>query len=173
MRAKQCNEDCFNCPYPDCIVEQTQKEWFRNYHYERQTRLKANGMCICCGKVPATPGLAMCDKCREKHNASNRRTLKKHMEKGLCIKCGQRKEDPKKTLCLECGRRDRKRKKIYLEGRREEWIKQGLCSMCGKNPARPGLKTCVSCGEKRKTNYRKRRMRNGANNRTGTDAKKL
>lgn len=164
MRAKRCDEDCFHCPYPDCIVEQTQREWYINYFNERKARLKAAGLCIYCGKVPATPGFLMCDTCRAKNNDSYRRSVEKHMAEGLCINCGEKKENLGKPLCMRCYKRKKERIMAYQVKTREAWIKQGLCSICGKNPARPGLKTCLSCGEKRKARYRKRRAKNGADN---------
>lgn len=38
-----------------------------HYHKERYNRLKALGICTCCGKNPAMPGVQLCEVCRYKY----------------------------------------------------------------------------------------------------------
>lgn len=74
-----CREDCFHCPYPDCVVdkfprnrEQVREGW-RRANKNRYERLKAKGICCVCQKMPAAPGMTRCETCRELSNEKRRR----------------------------------------------------------------------------------------------------
>lgn len=40
---------------------------------ERRARLKEAGLCVDCGKVPATDGMTRCEKCRKKKRERNKK----------------------------------------------------------------------------------------------------
>lgn len=73
--------DCFNCPYPDCIndyVKKTyprKKQWIAHqteYVSKRAKRRAAEGLCTKCGKRPPRPGYRTCGECAMKsRRASN------------------------------------------------------------------------------------------------------
>lgn len=97
--------DCFNCPYPDCIndyVKKTyprKKQWIAHqteYVSKRAKRRAAEGLCTKCGKRPPRPGYRTCGECAMKsRRASNEHkwrngTTPKVLMDGvtLCKKCG-------------------------------------------------------------------------------------
>lgn len=73
----RCNkEDCFHCPYPDCINDKPLSEYVysdeqKKHNYERikerKAECRANGICIQCMIRPASDGYRTCAECREKH----------------------------------------------------------------------------------------------------------
>ena len=94
-----CNEDCFNCPYPDCVIgnilhdrelerfrryyqthradklrkineyNAAHREQIREYNRQRDALLKVKGICQRCRKNSVIPGITLCSECRVKHNA--------------------------------------------------------------------------------------------------------
>ena len=79
----------------------------------RRDRLKAQGMCIDCGKCPTEGGKLRCKTCaakrsRETHERKIRAgELKQYRERGLCLHCGAERE-PGKMYCPECMEKKRK-----------------------------------------------------------------
>lgn len=39
---KSCNEDCFNCPYDDCVKTENRTEYHRQYYKKNREKLIEN-----------------------------------------------------------------------------------------------------------------------------------
>lgn len=58
----------------------------------RHDRLKAAGLCVCCGKSPAIAGHSLCVSCNEKNNQRSRQYKSRYRRKfppGTCCRCGK------------------------------------------------------------------------------------
>lgn len=127
MRCRK--QDCFSCPYPDCINDyvppvrkvspETIQKLSRRMSALRRERA-SNGLCTECGKRPPREGYKMCHLCQAKarsyKNDENRRkgVTPKDMLDGvhLCQKCGKAPPAPPYKLCARC-----------LEGCREHLLR--------------------------------------------------
>lgn len=80
---------------------------------QRYHKLKAKGMCVYCGKVPALEGRTMCAECTGKRAVIYKRHIEKYKAEGRCIICGKPAYS-KSILCTGClqkrSQRDYKRK---------------------------------------------------------------
>ena len=127
MKCKK--NDCFSCPYPDCInsyirpryeLSPEQKEMDRIRNRERYHAMRAAGMCVQCLHRPAIPG---------------------------------------RTKCLECNNwfNRYKRERSHAAGTpsRSEMDGIGLCTCCGKHPPLEDHKVCESCYAKLLVSLRK------------------
>lgn len=111
--------DCFNCPYPDCIndyVKKTyprKKQWIAHqteYVSKRAKRRAAEGLCTKCGKRPPRPEYRTCGECAMKsRRASNEHkwrngTTPKVLMDGvtLCKKCGKNPPVTGYAVCERC-----------------------------------------------------------------------
>lgn len=62
------NQDCFHCPYPDCILDyddispRAQTEESRKKQKSLREQRKEHGLCTKCGQ-PAVEGKTLCQKC--------------------------------------------------------------------------------------------------------------
>lgn len=114
--------DCFTCPYPDCINDYVKKRYKRPPDYskinvirnrERQEKRAAAGLCIMCGRKPPRAGYKMCPECQAKtRNRQNRYNW-------------------------ETGKRQ---PQVLLDG-------VSRCKRCGKAPPAEGYKLCERCLE--------------------------
>lgn len=118
------HNDCFTCPYPDCIndyVRPYNAEYRKEYHAkhadENSARLKqvraerkANGICTNCGKRPSEQGKTRCTECLLKLRQAS---IKRNRKQGrvprelfdgidLCIKCGRNHPVNGYKLCESC-----------------------------------------------------------------------
>lgn len=112
---------------------------------ERRQRLKAMGLCIDCGKRPATAGprggMRLCDICREIHAKS--------AVKG-----------PKPRPYREMTPAQKRSRNTSVTQYRDNLREKGLCIRCGKNQAEKGPQGgslhCISCQQKRQQQEAKR-----------------
>lgn len=110
---------------------------------QRQQRVewKAAGICIYCGKLPATKGHGGCEKCF----ARMRNTRLEKNRQGLCAYCAaKRPTEPGKSVCKECDQRIKDSTNKRIEIRRNS----GLCLQCGKCPPRENRVNCALCARK-------------------------
>ena len=93
--------DCLaECSMRDIAYGTAQKtKWAK----VRRERLKAQGICVNCGKNPAKQGVLLCESCQKKHNAKSR--IYNHMHyvrtirpEGMCRFC-PKPVVPGKKLC--------------------------------------------------------------------------
>lgn len=107
----------------------------------RRQRLKEQGLCTQCGKVPPREDRTTCETCGNKLSKAmskwQKKAKKERQGKGLCS-CGRPAPQGKKT-CEEC---NEKNKAWYY--RRKEL---GLCSYCG-NDIKDGTTRCNECSRK-------------------------
>ena len=118
---------------------------------ERRERLKEQGLCYECGRVPARPGKLQCADCAKRSNASFRR----NREKGLCERCGKVPPRDGRLTCAECAKTQNEVRRRANQKRK----KCGLCTACGQAPPRLGMYVCLACAEKskeRKQTYKDR-----------------
>lgn len=109
--------DCFSCPYPDCIndyvpplVQQSEerKKQMRDKGKARYQERKAAGLCVRCGKYPPQAGKVRCWSCLKKDALNHRdptatpRFLFDGVER--CRTCGKPELEPGKKVCPECYR---------------------------------------------------------------------
>lgn len=79
----------------------------------RRDRLKAQGLCIDCGKCPTEGGKLRCKACAAKHSRETHERkirdgeLKQYRERGLCLHCGAERV-PGKMYCMACLAKKRK-----------------------------------------------------------------
>ena len=79
----------------------------------RRDRLKAQGLCIVCGKYPTEGGKIRCKTCAAKHSRETHERkirdgeLKQYRERGLCLHCGAERV-PGKMYCMACLAKKRK-----------------------------------------------------------------
>ena len=115
----------------------------------RYRERKDRGICVRCGKVPATHGL-LCEPHREREREKSfiyrQRDRRRNRVLGSCVECGILIDQIYQTkYCSSC--RDRMRE-IW---RRRAYCKKkdrGICVECGKVPARPERASCEECGRK-------------------------
>ena len=127
--------------------------------------LKAMHICVDCRIRTAAPNRVRCEMCLAKKAElmaiEHEDPLKKRKDldrkklsyarrkaRGVCVICGNPREDPSKTRCRRCLIKDRKRqrdrwRKIHPIPRNERHEYE-LCYRCGQ-PALPGLHSCQKC----------------------------
>ena len=91
-----CNMDCLNCPHPDCINPNPvarypswdwanrspeYKEGCKQRARKRRETLKAQGYCVCCGKVPAREGKTLCTACAAANSERRKKRYRAKLEK--------------------------------------------------------------------------------------------
>ena len=112
--------DCFNCPYPDCINGYVKKQYKRSpegirkiaaYNKRRSEQWEASGLCKACGKRPPRPGYKLCAECQakgrkrsNKHNHNVRGQLPQVLLDGIsrCKRCGKFPPAAGYKLCERC-----------------------------------------------------------------------
>ena len=92
---------------------------------KKQSRLKVQGRCVRCGKMPAHAGKVLCLGCQKKQKTV--RAARKAA--GRCIDCAKPAANGK-TRCRRCRE---KQNRIQREAR-QDYRYQGLCVSCGKVP---------------------------------------
>ena len=133
-----CNEDCLNCPYPDCIKDELPeekekrreyiKEWkrknpekyehqkdiMRKWSRNRYHELKAKGICTVCGKQKAVGGLK-CPDCTAAYIVYARRyRRKKKAEEMKWMPCSEKMPEKKgRYLCTVCANHAKQRVMTY------------------------------------------------------------
>lgn len=133
----------------------------------RDQILKAQGLCVECGKRPPKPGKSVrgrkyvrCEDCIVKANARStafwekqgvtasaytREYRDRRVADGLCSRCGNPNNGSNKYYCPACVSEQAARNKRAGDER----VAQGLCASPGcPNPHREGRRTCQSCGDK-------------------------
>lgn len=99
------------------------REIVRQCLKKRRARLKAEGICQDCGKVPAKAGRTLCEPCIASRDRWNRQCAKLRKEQqrwrakrraaGFCQDCASgRRPEPSRTLCRVC----LWRRKEYMAG---------------------------------------------------------
>ena len=116
----KCDEDCFNCPYPDCIVDQTDYECKRYRQTERYYHLKSKGICASCGKPKDDPAKTYCISCRNRFHGYQKRLIMFRTDAGVCHKCGRKLDDKRYKTCAICRKRNMLSVRKYQEKRRLE-----------------------------------------------------
>lgn len=111
--------DCFNCPYPDCI-----NDYVRKYYKPSKERIA-------------------------RQTAKASAVAKKRAAKGLCTACGKRKARPGYRTCAECAAKSRlaSNEHKWRNGTTPKSLMDGvtLCKKCGKNPPATGYAVCERC----------------------------
>ena len=130
----QCDKDCFNCKFPDCVndyIKPYNAEYRKKYHIEN----------------------------REKENERNSQRKAENVSKGMCRDCGRPIAQNSKCYCLGCLSKVRKRSAEYRKkkGQLPKTLFDGvkLCKLCGKGKPAEGYKVCQRCLENNRTNIRK------------------
>lgn len=118
--------DCFTCPYEDCILDETKIKISHRTkeQYERKLALE-------------------------------KERQKKRKEQGLCVKCGRKLQDDKYTKCIECrikaaryNKKYRDMKALRGETKTKEMLDGiNLCKKCGKAKPAEGYNICERCLE--------------------------
>jgi len=136
------------------------------------------GICPCCRKHRLVGDEHLCFECHEKKIArskkyrdkcrendlneyktkcleSSKKSQKKKMEQGVCVRCG-RKKSTYTLLCEKCKRQDKEKwqEKRGIVCDKSLRAELGMCVNCGQ-PAYPGYKLCKSCYEKSCKNLQK------------------
>lgn len=102
----------------------------------RYKQKKDTGICVMCGKVPATPGRTYCAKCAEQR------------KKYYYVPTPETAEKYRETA------------RTYNKARYERRKAAGLCTRCGA-PAAPGKTNCEECLRNMRENMRRRREEKG------------
>ena len=95
----------------------------------RYYKLKAAGLCVECGKLPAAENSVHCEKSREMHRAKNNlyraRYYYERVESHKCVDCGA-KLPPEYfyVRCSKCHEKNKKKQKEYYARRKHEQRKQ-------------------------------------------------
>lgn len=142
---KTCDEDCENCKYEDCILDEepdlemiemyrtklkkqrdARKDIISNQRSQKRKELKKLGLCSTCREpLPENYNYVTCPKCRSKRQ--------KYYNEKTRYKYG------------------RKTWEQYIDNR-HEWLENGLCFLCGK-PVVKGQKVCKEHYNKYMENY--------------------
>lgn len=97
MRKPECDWDCFNCKFPDCI---------------RNGCEIPKGLCKNCRIRPAVPGYTCCEVCREKDSKRLKTLREQRKAAGVCAQCGKRPPAPGLVTCEQCLERERTRVRL-------------------------------------------------------------
>lgn len=105
---------------------------------KRKKKLKAEGLCTCCGRSEAILGKTRCITCATVD--SNRFAERK--ASGICARCGKSDRIPGRTVCPACLDRHKKWKSVNKYGcaveDAESWLLRclsGVCAICGISAA--------------------------------------
>lgn len=128
-----CDQDCLNCKYDDCILEENDETVHNEFREKKIARNK---------------------KYQQKHPESHKIKYYKRKNSGKCVRCGRQLDNDKFVCCLKC-RNELVESKIekrrnnggmsrqqYTDLIRER-IENGLCFRCGK----PGVEGKALCEE--------------------------
>lgn len=111
--------DCFNCPYPDCINDRVKK-----YYPPSKERLARQAVHIT-------------------------QLAKKRAKADLCTKCGKRPPRRGYRTCSECAAKSRRaaNEHKWRNGTTPKVLMDGvsLCKKCGKHPPAVGYAVCERC----------------------------
>lgn len=120
------HNDCFTCPYPDCIndyVKLYDADYNKKYKEEYKSEL----------------------------NAKQRQLRAEKKANGICTRCGKRPVQEGKTKCIECllKLREYSINRNREQGRlpRELLNEVDLCKKCSKSKPVEGYKLCETCLE--------------------------
>ena len=80
--------------------------WSREAYHQ----LKADGVCVRCGKRYSTPGETMCAACAERRAEQHRRDSHRAIEAGFCPRHRTSQIMPGYRCCILCIAKDRHRK---------------------------------------------------------------
>ena len=109
-------------------------------------RLKAAGICVRCGKAPATRGCT-CEPCYQRKRASDVYRFRKqhwtHQQARTCLWCGEPAQEGNR-LCA-------RHAKLHREATRRTKVRrqqEGLCKECGEPLSEmERMKGAVTCGD--------------------------
>lgn len=110
--------DCFACPYPDCIIDHVPP--LVQLTEERKKQIRDRG----------------------KARYQERRAA------GLCVQCGKRSPETGKVRCWSCLAKDARNHRDPNAIPRILFDGVGRCKNCGRPELRPGKKICPVCYEK-------------------------
>lgn len=129
------------------------------YNTSRRQVREAEGLCVTCGKFPASAGIRICEECRKASAAQGAAIHASRLRDGLCVSCGGER-DSKFKSCSAC----RSKSRGYVADSKEELIRLGLCIQCGEVEAQEGKKSCAICLEATRlysAQVREKRRENG------------
>ena len=121
---------------------------------KRRERLRGEGLCDRCGKVPPTDGSYQCVPCREKSRAAARASMRSRLSRRRCYECLKPLSEDDGVRCPRCVVRHRERMVRTRDRAREA----GLCISCSRRPVdEPGFSSCSTCRRERRERLRLRR----------------
>lgn len=88
-------------------MNERKAEYIRQYGAARYARLKANNLCVVCGKVPPIPGRVHCEACAEENRRKGEFTRRPRRARGVCLYCGKEKVNEGHSICPPCMERQR------------------------------------------------------------------
>ena len=111
--------DCFRCPYPDCInpepfrvrsYSREQKDRANALRREKRAAYKAAGLCSVCGRPRDNPRWEKCGYCRERGRLAAERVRRKRGQLPKCLldgvdrcsHCGKATPAAGQQLCEKC-----------------------------------------------------------------------
>lgn len=126
-----CDYNCLNCKFKDCILEDNENT-FRENKIKKVKEYRLRHL--------------------EEHKQSEKDRYQKRKENGLCVRCGNKRENLKFVLCDKCREYNKNRlenerrkngalpKQEYFQIRNEN-KENGICWFCDE-PSIPGKNTC-------------------------------
>ena len=91
----------------------------KEYKRIRREKLRAAGLCLCCGKNPPRDGISLCEACSEYMNGKAKERIARLKAAGLCTYCGKVPPMQGKTYCFSCAVRRSEYSRKYYNRRRE------------------------------------------------------
>lgn len=135
------------------------KKVANEYARDRKDRLIKQGLCSKCGHEKDTEEFKLCLDCRnymaewfrktierDKDHYYEKQRERKHRRdpKGLCVRCGSRKQAKGRKSCQICLDKE----KVFMNNKIEKRKQAGLCVKCGNHKSEQGLFVCPTCREK-------------------------
>lgn len=110
---------------------------YQKYYKERYESLKAQHLCVDCGKKPADGKYVRCIECLAQMREYAERHKQRKIDAGLCFRCPNKAEDGK-TYCSDCRLKQSKSLKEYYD----RCVMLGICANGCGSPSVPGKRYC-------------------------------
>lgn len=108
----------------------------------RYEMLKANGLCVACGKVEVTGGVK-CGDCQSHANENSVRFQGRRKAMRICRACAKPLDGDSIIYCVDHTNASNAKERR----KRADAQKRGLCGECGKRRPAKGGKSCWQCRE--------------------------
>lgn len=134
---------CYECAEKNREYSKKHYEKYGNGMKQRFEKLKAEGICVDCGRKKAEPNRTRCSRCLAKNNKSAKKSQKKEPRtEGYCWLCNKRPTTQGTKLCGVCLPKARERIKKAQKAVQSNKIKSKMEMLDMNNYNIPSIEKC-------------------------------